>query len=105
MKKWISIAMVLFSGSVTSDDSIESKGGLHELCKTVAGFSVSTMRERQYGTPIIELLDKVSSDEEWVKEVVYIAYEYPLEKDAHKKESVIVEFGNDSYLSCVDSFD
>jgi hypothetical protein len=52
------------------------------------------MRERQYGTPIIELLDKVSSDEEWVKEVVYIAYEYPLEKDAHKKESVIVEFGN-----------
>jgi len=104
MKKRVSIFLILFSGCVFSDGKDGSDGGLHETCRIIAEFSVSTMRERQYGTPIVNLVDKVDDSEGWIKDVIYIAYEISLGKGVDEKESIITEFGNDSYLSCIDSF-
>ena len=75
-----------------------------ETCKGVSGVAMKIMEARQAGVPVSDLLDKLqqAGNDQWVYELVKLAYREPGYSTEQNKKKAITEFGNSAFISCVE---
>lgn len=77
-------------------------------CKSYANFAKTVMQKRQHGADIAEGMEVISSQKnkvlkEELQNVIILAFSQPKYSTESMQDSVISEFKNQAYLSCVKS--
>lgn len=75
-----------------------------ETCKGISGVAMKIMEARQAGIPVSDLLDKLqqAGDDQWVYELVKLAYKEPGFSTEQNQKKAITEFGNSAFISCIE---
>ena len=75
-----------------------------ETCKGVSGIAMKIMAARQGGVPVSDLLSELekAGDDQWIFELVKLAYSEPRFSTEENKQKSVTEFGNQTFISCID---
>lgn len=73
------------------------------MCESLAELAKSVMTERQSGTPMVDIMKRVSNDStaEIARGLIMMAYDRPAFSTEDYKQKEVVRFQDSVYLKCL----
>lgn len=90
-------------------EEMTKNGAIEKICGESAEYAKVVMKGRQIGLPIIDAIKIVNKIEsiavrDYYKSIVYDAYKEPKWSTEEYKINAEIEFSNEVYLTCVNTF-